>query len=109
MARFETRTLKRWWVSFLFQGGEDFRPLTNPPNPSVLGWWCSGEDEHGNPTICVAVDAVTEIAAKRAVCIEWPEANDWRFCEEKPRGWAPSDRFPLTDWMKDRFESEAMN
>lgn len=107
MARFETKPVKRWWISFWFKGGEDFRPLNYPPNPSVLGWWCSGEDENGNPSICVCVEAPTESAAKRDIRIDWPEATDWRFCEEKPRGWSPSDRFPLSDWMQERFESEA--
>lgn len=40
----------------------------------------------------------------------WPEAaadmkeNGWRFFEhDKGSDWIPGDRFPLADWMKERF------
>lgn len=33
----------RWWLSWV-QTTEDVRPLTDPPNENILGWWCSGYD-----------------------------------------------------------------
>jgi hypothetical protein len=48
------------------------------------------------------VEADSEDEAKHIVHIEWPEATEWRFCE--PRDTVElSDRFPITDWMVERF------
>ena len=43
-----------------------------------------------------------EAAAKYAVYADWPEAERWQFCEEHD-GSALSDRFPLSDWMRERI------
>ncbi len=91
----------KYWLSW-YQPTEDARPLTYPPNKSILGWWNSGsrcsDDAH---TICALVDAQSEDAAKKAVTKDWPEAKEWRFCAESDG--KLSDRFPLSDWMKERM------
>lgn len=93
---------KRFWLSW-YQPTDDYRPLTDPPHPQVLGWWCSGYDSTGQPIICACVEAVSEDDAKTYVGISWPEATSWRFIEERDAAWTPNDRFPLSDWMKERF------
>jgi hypothetical protein len=97
--------MSRFWVSW-YQPTEDYRPLTYPPNNHILGWWCSGHAEVGS-TICAAIEAENEEAAREAVLKDWPEAfdvEDWRFINEKPNDWKPGDRFSLSDWMIERFQ-----
>jgi hypothetical protein len=90
------------WISW-WQPAGDYRPLSYPPNAAILGWWCTGSNERNGSSICALVKADTEDAAKAAVSIDWPEAESWRFCE--PRESAKlSDRFPLGDWMVQRFD-----
>jgi hypothetical protein len=93
----------RFWVSWV-QTTEDFRPLTDPPNRAILGWWCSGETDRG-VTLCAAVKANSPSSAEQAVMIDWPEAaGEFRFVEEQSTDWTPGDRFPITrDWEKKRF------
>lgn len=90
-----------FWISW-YQPTEDHRPLTYPPNESVLGWWCSGSTDDSS-VLCALVRAKDEDDAKAAITKDWPEANDWRFCNEKP-DLSLSDRFMLTDWMEPRFK-----
>jgi hypothetical protein len=94
----------RFWISW-HQPTEDHRPLTYPPNTSVLGWWCSGSDEKDRWTLCALVRAGTEADAQAAVLTDWPEAEDWRFCNEVGTNFQPGDRFPLSEWMKTRIEA----
>jgi len=94
--------LIRFWISW-WQPGEDYRPLTFPPNNHILGWWRSGERGEGESSLCAAVSAKDEDAAKRYVLKDWPEATDWRFCNVVASDYVPGDRFPLSDWMKPRF------
>lgn len=94
--------MKRFWISW-HQPGDDYRPLTYPPNAAVIGWWKSGEGRM--PILCAVVAAADEGAACAAVLQDWPEATDWRFCDEKPADWMPNDRFPLSDWMRERLRS----
>jgi hypothetical protein len=86
---------------------EDHRPLTYPPNESILGWWCSGYGRKGGKecsTICGMVEAKTENEAWDAVLKDWP-GIEHRFCEEQsPNECKLSDRFPLSDWMIPRFK-----
>lgn len=96
----------RFWLSW-YQPTDDYRPLTDPPHPQVLGWWCSGfrcDDEAA--TLCACVEAETDEEAKVYVRISWPEATEWRFCEEKAGSFVPGDRFPLSAWMKKRFKKK---
>lgn len=108
-------TSTRYWVSWI-QPTEDCRPLGYPPNDQVLGWWCSGYDGCGNAVLCACVrgegatldDQMRHVTS--AIETEWPEAtsseeneNGWRFFEKREADFQPSDRFPLSDWMEDRF------
>ena len=92
----------RYWISWE-QRTVDHRPLAFPPNKGVLGWWCSGYTEDGWATLCAAVDADNEEGAKSTVKIDWPEAGEWRYCEQRADDWMPNDRFPLKDWMVERL------
>lgn len=88
--------LRLFWVSWN-QPGEDFRPVYDPKKesePFGHRYWCSGEGE-GYFTMCAMVAAEDEADAKRRVRKYWPEAKVWRFCDEKPAGWDPGDRFPM--------------
>ena len=98
---------KRFWLSWT-QPTDDYRPLSDPPHPQVLGWWCSGYDAAGAPLICALVAASTEAEAKTIIGISWPEAEQWRFCEPRDASWVPSDRFPLSPWMVARFGKVAL-
>ena len=95
----------RFWLSW-YQPGDDPRPLTCPPNEAIRGWWVSGTGDD-KFSICAVVDAESEEAAKAAVRVDWPEAEKWRFCEEKPRDWKPGDRFVVREgkdnWIKERL------
>lgn len=52
-----------------------------------------------------AVQAVDEDDVKVIIKNDWPEFDgSWRFFEELPdEHWRPNSRFPLKDWMKERF------
>lgn len=95
----------RWWISWN-EYEADFRPINDPPNAAVLGWWCSGEGEH-HVTLCALVEAPTLKAVYLAIYENWPQGHDVldvRFTEEKSGEWLPDgDRFPLADWMKERL------
>lgn len=92
----------RWWISWL-QPTEDYRPLNYPPNGDILGWWCSGYNELDVATLCALVKGKDARAARKAIRKEWPEAGDWRFENNVASDWLPGDRFPLTDWMRERL------
>lgn len=95
--------MSRYWISW-WQPSDDPRPLHYPPRgPRVLGWWQSGFDGR-RTSICALVAASAEWTAKAAVAEDWPESVDaeWRFVEQKPADWIPSDRFPPSDWMAAR-------
>jgi len=95
-----------WWVSWV-QSTKDFRPMTDPPNATILGWWCTGFDAEERAILCAAVLAKTERDAKRNVAIDWPESRgaEWRFSQPL-ESLELSDRFPLKGWAKERFERE---
>ena len=103
--------MKRWWLSFWFNG-EDYRPLMWPPPKGMLGFWSSGERErlnegekeyHNEHSLCMLVEAETEEQVKKIVEEGWPESTtaEWRFCHETEG--LPGDRFPLADWSKERI------
>jgi hypothetical protein len=99
--------VKRFWLSWP-QPTEDFRPLTDPPDERVVGWWCSGYDSRDRATLCALVNATNLAEAKAAVRASWPEAPSkraaWRIEDEHEPAWLPGDRFPLSDWMLQRAE-----
>ncbi len=97
--------LKYYWVSW-YQPTEDYRPLSYPPNESILGWWCIGSRiDDGAFTLCALVKAMNADNAKQNIIKEWPEAIEWRFCDQR-KTLMLSNRFPLSDWMIERFEQE---
>lgn len=99
---------RRYWLSWP-QPTEDFRPLTDPPDIAVKGWWCSGYDSEDRATLCALVDSYSLSAAKGAVRRSWPEAPsrrvEWRIESEREADWLPGDRFPLSPWMKRRLRA----
>lgn len=99
--------MKVFWISW-HQPGNDYRPLTYPPNESICAWWCSGfrvEGENETPILVAVVKADTEQSAKDAVHTDWPEATDWRFCDEM-KELRLSDRFPVQSaWAEQRLQA----
>lgn len=107
--------MKIYWVSW-YQPTEDHRPLTSPPNKSILGWWKTREDNNGRSIICSLVRSKNPAGARKAVKIDWPEAEDWRFNSENKNN-EMGDRFPIEEkgvlhipirergWMKERLDA----
>lgn len=99
--------MNRYWISWR-ESADDYRPLTDPPNEAICGWWCTGGGEIGW-TIAAVVDAHDSEQAKLAVLKDWPEAQDeikdWRFLEIENPNFRPSPgRYPIHSWMKERFQ-----
>lgn len=96
---------KRFWTSWV-QPTEDYRPLTDPPNENVLGWWCSGYDSSDQAVLVALVQGENEHNAKTAIAADWPEqkpSNGWRFFREVARDFTPGDRFPMAGWSRERI------
>ncbi len=92
----------RFWVSWE-EKTPDYRPLKDPPNTQVLGWWKSGEAGDGShATICAWVAADDVEDAKAAVLEDWPGQHVWRFVNSVENHWTPGPRFPLSDWSTKR-------
>lgn len=87
------------WISWL-QTTEDYRPVNYPPTEKVLAWWCTGHTERG-ATLVALIDVDDQEQAQHHVKLNWPEAENWRFCEDK-NDKTFGDRFPLQDWMIER-------
>lgn len=87
------------WISW-YQPTNDHRPVSYPPNPAILAWWCTGHTEQG-ATLCALVDSQSENDARMKVLKDWPEVEKWRFCENKDNK-SFNSRFPLQDWMIER-------
>jgi len=58
-------------------------------------------------TLCAVVDAQDAEDAKKAVKIDWPEAEEWRFAHSVEPDYIPGDRFPVTVVLSIRFISGA--
>lgn len=112
--------MQKFWVSWV-QPSDDYRPLGYPPINQILGWWCSGYNSDENAILCACVIGEGETIddqtrhAIAAIEREWPEAvsakenkNGWRFFEPREADWQPSDRFPLSDWMIERFSGKSL-
>lgn len=97
--------MTRYWVSWN-SSEADYRPLTYPPPPAILGWWCSGEGDTYH-TLCAVVAAKSKAEAKRAIAGSWPETKGgkWRFFDEVEPDWIPGERFVKKKWMLARFEA----
>ena len=98
---------KRYWVSW-YQNTEDYRPVDYPPNKAVVGWWCTGYSDRG-ATLCAVIEAASEEDVCKAIYTDWPEVdrNQFRFCREESDDFIPGDRFPMSDWMIERFNKGA--
>lgn len=98
---------KNWWLSWYSTPDTGAYTLHWP-------WWVSGarivadryafDEGREEPTICAAVQADSEEAAKEIILAAHdrrPANIEWRFCEERPADWSPfgSDRFPRDSWM----------
>lgn len=95
--------MKRYWLSW-YQKADDYRPLTDPPNAGILGWWKTGENAFGHATLCALVSAASEDEAWAAVGIDWPEGERaYRFSDEVESDWEPNDRFIRKGWMRERL------
>lgn len=97
--------MKRYWISWE-QLTSDCRPLHDPPNGNICGWWCSVCTGESDWTIWAVVDAEDSDDAERAIKQDWPEApanNCWRFFDEVAFDWRPGDRFPVKAWMEERL------
>lgn len=87
------------WISW-YQPTDDHRPITYPPNVAILAWWCTGYSEKGS-TLCALVDSQSEDDARMKLLKDWPEIEEWRFCEDRDSK-SFTSRFPLKDWMIER-------
>lgn len=99
--------MKNFWVSWFHKAELGGFELHSP-------WWVSGarvvadrfnfDEQREEPTLCAAVQAVDETAAREVVVSSYdrrPEALEWRFCEPRPDDWTPfSGRFQKQDWMR---------
>ena len=94
-----------WWVSW-YQPTDDPRPLTWPPHKNILGYWETGyRDSDGAFTLCAYLLACSERIGKRIIKKQWPEAKEWRFFDRAERNEVDEGRFPMSDWMKPRFDN----
>lgn len=92
--------MKNFWLSWYHAGAFE---LHTP-------WWISGyrsaqeDQEEDQATICAAVVAESEEAAKQLIiaCHDTPPTEiEFRFVEERPSGWSPfCDRFRAASWMR---------
>ena len=106
-------TSKLYWLSWyqpVESHRQDYRPLHDPPNPNILGWWCTGK-VGASRTICASVVANDENVAWAAVQLDWPEATPltYRFIQVS-KGIRPnSDRFPADpgSWSDKRYNAFA--
>lgn len=96
---------KRFWISW-YQKTEDYRPLVYPPQKGIIGWWCSGTRlSDGSSTLVALVEVENEDNIPELLKPHWKdeERSDFRFVEEVDMDWKPNNRFPLSDWMKERI------
>ncbi len=88
--------MKRFWVSWWHSWDYGEFEIHTP-------WWFAGFRE-GEESVCAAVIAESEEAAKRFVCAAYDRKDitpEFRFCEERVDDWSPfSGRFKQADWMK---------
>jgi hypothetical protein len=90
------------WLSWVCKE-DDYRPISFPPNESILGWWCSGYDGDDNAIICALVKCEDEESAAAAIQKDWPEFDgNWRFISDFESN-TLSDRFRASDWSAERL------
>lgn len=102
-----------YWISW-YQLTEDHRPLRFPPGKHILGWWCTGYRGSDNAaTLVAAVAAQSKEQAEWMIDFDWAapvggKQIEWRFCEELDE-LKTSSRFPLNDWMEERYDADYIN
>lgn len=90
---------RNYWISWW----QSHQPFEMAP------WWVSGwrcGEEEDQASICAAVQAESEEAAKAVVLAAHdaptPDDLDWRFVVELADNWTPyNSRFPQAEWMPD--------
>lgn len=91
-------TASRYWLSWYH------KPALMGGFELHLPWWISGTRADGADTVCAAVIAASEDAAREIIfdCYDKrPFDIEWRFCDERAADWSPfSERFPRADWMQ---------
>jgi hypothetical protein len=106
------RPPKLWWVSWEeVDSHDDPRPLHDPPNEAVLGWWCSGFRGDGSAAMmCALIAAPSSAALETAIAKDWPakKARVWRFQNEVAHDFVLSDRFQPKEWMRKRMKLAGM-
>lgn len=89
--------LKPFWMSWWHHDRYGAFELHSP-------WWSSGFRGDDATSICAAVLAEDEEAAREVVLASYdkrPDDVEWRFTEERPLDWSPfTSRFRKADWMK---------
>ncbi|MEE9481803.1 hypothetical protein [Methylobacterium ajmalii] len=90
-------TLKRFWLSWWWD------PERHGTFIMLSPWWATSTDHYGRESICAAVLAHDEAAARlliRLIHDNKPDDIEFRFVDEKAGGWEPfGKRFPRQHWM----------
>lgn len=76
--------MKRFWVSW-------YSMVEDPQ--TAYDYYLSGEEVGRRYIYCALLDSPDEAALWRALRAHFPDLEE-RFCDEKPEGWEPGDRFP---------------
>jgi len=88
---------QRYWISW-YQAGDDYRPLSWPPPPHFIGYWCSGYSDD-SATLCLWIEQTSEAAAWADVEQHWsPGVGKRRFSNVCEPDFVPGDRFPRCEW-----------
>lgn len=92
-----TDTSKRWWVSWYWCHDDGSFEIYSP-------WWFTGSDMYGRDTVCAALLAPNEDAAREQIFAAYDERPDdleFRFVDVRPDDWSPfCDRFQRGPWMR---------
>lgn len=90
--------MKNFWLSWWWLDADGAFELHWP-------WWISGWRESDEASVCAAVRAESEDAARELVLASYdkrPGNVEFRFVEERPDDWTPyNSRFKQGDWMPD--------
>jgi hypothetical protein len=91
--------MKKFWISWYCAADDMGKFELHTP------WWISGTRcSDDAETICAAVQAEDEEAAKKAILNSYddpPKDLEWRFVNERSADWSPfCDRFQQAKWMK---------
>lgn len=89
--------MNRFWISWWAARADGSFELHSP-------WWFSGYRTESESSVCAAVIADSEEAAKEVILAAYdtrPSGLEFRFVEQKPDDWSPfNTRFRQRDWMQ---------